>query len=124
MALIASTDALIPIEPRYLETIGLLSVINKINEIREGWCALELHVGGLVVTKMDARIKGHHQLLDDLRGHALLGKLICGIIPANEAVSYAHHNHQSIFAYDPKVPASRAYAELVVTLVRRLTARA
>lgn len=122
MAIIAATDALIPVEPRYLETVGLLSVITKINEIRDGWRIPNLKVGGIIVTKMDSRMKGHNQLLDDLRGHAVLGKLICGVIPANEAVTYAHHNHQSVFDYDPKAPASRAYAELVVTLVRRLTA--
>ena len=69
---------------------------------------------------MDCRIKGHTQLLEALKNHSVLGKLICGVIPANEAVSYAHNNHQSIFNYDPKSPASRAYAELVGTLVRRM----
>jgi chromosome partitioning protein len=120
MALIAATDALIPVEPRYLETVGLLSVIGKINEIREGWRIPNLKVGGIVVTKMDSRIKGHIQLLGDLKSHPVLGKLICGVIPANEAVSYAHNSHLSIFNYDPKAPASRAYAELVVTLIRRM----
>ena len=69
---------------------------------------------------MDSRIRGHNQLIEDLKGHGVLGKLICGIIPANEAVSYAHNSHQSVFTYDPKAPASRAYAELVVTLIRRM----
>lgn len=36
MGLIAATDAIVPVEPRYLETIGLMSVIEKINDIREG----------------------------------------------------------------------------------------
>jgi cellulose biosynthesis protein BcsQ len=49
-----------------------------------------------------------------------LGNLLCGVIPANEAVSYAHHNHQSIFAYDPQAPASKAYAQLVGQLVRQM----
>ena len=120
MALIAATDALIPVEPRYLETVGLLSVITKINEIRDGWRIPDLKVSGIVITKMDSRIRGHAQLLEDLKNHNVLGKLICGIIPANEAVSYAHNSHQSVFSYDPKAPASRAYAELVVTLIRRM----
>jgi chromosome partitioning protein len=50
----------------------------------------------------------------------VLGKLLIGVIPANEAVSYAHHHHLSVFNYDPKAPASRAYAQLVSTLVRRM----
>jgi len=33
MALVAATDAIVPVEPRYLETVGLMSVIGKIHEI-------------------------------------------------------------------------------------------
>lgn len=118
MALIAATDALIPVEPRYLEAVGLLSVLGKINDIREGWRRPDLRVSGIVVTKMDSRIKGHRHLLDELHAHPVLGKLVCGVIPANEAVSYAHREHQSLFTYDPSAPASKAYARLVVSLNR------
>lgn len=120
MGLIAATDAIVPVEPRYLETVGLMSVISKINEIREGWRHPGLRISGILVTKMDSRIRGHNHLLDELRQHSVLGKLLIGVIPANEAVSYAHHNHLSVFNYDPKAPASRAYAQLVGTLVRRM----
>jgi len=37
MALLAATDAIVPVEPRYLETVGLMSVVSKINDVREGW---------------------------------------------------------------------------------------
>ena len=120
MSLIAATDAIVPVEPRYLETVGLMSVISKINDIREGWQQPNLRVSGIVVTKMNSRIRGHNHLLDELRAHSVLSKLLIGVIPANEAVSYAHHNHLSIFSYDPKAPASRAYAQLVGTLVRHM----
>jgi chromosome partitioning protein len=122
MGLIAATDAIVPVEPRYLETVGLMSVIGKINEIREGWRHPALQVSGIIVTKMNARIRGHNHLLGELMGHAVLGKLVIGVIPANEAVSYAHHNHQSLYDYDPNAPASRAYAQVVGTLVRRMAA--
>jgi hypothetical protein len=65
-------------------------------------------------------IRGHNHLLDELKTHSVLGKLLISVIPSNEAVSYAHHNHLSIFNYDPKAPASKAYAQLVGTLVRRM----
>src|SRR5258706_13725057 len=120
MALVAATDALIPVEPRYLETVGLLSVLSKINDIREGWRRPDLRVGGILVTKMDTRVRGHRHLLDELKNHNILGKMLCGVIPANEAVSYAHRDHQNVFTYDPKAPASKAYAQLVGTLMRRL----
>ncbi len=120
MGLIAATEAIVPVEPRYLETVGLLSVINKINEIREGWRHPNLHIRGILVTKMDNRVKGHLQLLQDLKTHGVLGQLLCGVIPSNEAISYAHQNHESIFTYDPRSSASKAYAQLVATLVRSM----
>ncbi len=120
MALVAATDAIVPVEPRYLETVGLMSGIQKIHRIRDGWRAPDLRVSGILVTKMDKRVRGHHHLLDEIRSHELLGRLLCGVIPANEAVSYAHHNHQSVYAYNPKASASKAYAQLVGSLVRRI----
>src|SRR5215211_2588621 len=106
MGLVAATDAIVPVEPRYLETVGLMSVMSKINEIREGWRHPNLKISGLLVTKMDSRIRGHNHLLEELKSHSVLGQLLIGVIPANEAVSYAHHGHQSLFSYDPKASAS------------------
>lgn len=63
MGLIAATDAIIPGEPRYLETVGLTSVIQKINDIREGWRHPNLRVRGLLVTKMDTRVRGYNHLV-------------------------------------------------------------
>ena len=120
MGLVAATDAIVPVEPRYLETVGLMSVMSKINDIREGWRHPNLRVSGILVTKMDTRVRGHNQQINELKAHPTLGKLLCGVIPANEAVSYAHNTHQSVFTYDPKAPASRAYAQLVGSMVRHM----
>ena len=70
MALLAATDAIVPVEPRYLETVGLMSVIGKINDIREGWRHPQLRISGILVTKMDSRIRGHNHLLDELKAHS------------------------------------------------------
>jgi chromosome partitioning protein len=120
MGLIAASDAIVPVEPRYLETVGLMSVIGKINDIREGWRQPNLRVSGILVTKMNTRVRGHNHLLDELKGHSVLGKLLLGVVPANEAVSYAHQSHLSVFSYDPKAPASKAYAQFVGKLVQRI----
>jgi chromosome partitioning protein len=123
-ALLAATDALIPIEPRYLESVGLQSVINKINDIREGWRHHALQVSGIIITKMDKRVRGHVELLESLREHHVLGQLIRGVIPVNEAVAYAHHAHLSVFEYDARCAASQAYAELVGELVKQMFEKA
>ncbi len=121
MGLLAATDAIVPVEPRYLETVGLTSVIQKINDIRDGWRHPQLRVSGLLVTKMDVRVRGHNHLLAELNAHPVLGPLVLGVIPVNEAVSYAHHHHQSLFHYNPRSSASRAYIQVVAALVRYLT---
>jgi chromosome partitioning protein len=120
MALVAATDAIVPVEPRYLETVGLMSVIRKIQDIREGWHIANLRVSGILVTKMDTRLRGHRNLLEELKAHRLFSRLICGVIPMNEAVSYAHKSHQSIYTYQPDATASKAYGALVSRLVKRL----
>jgi len=48
-------------------------------------------------------------------------KLLLGVIPQNEAVSYAHRDHQSLFTYDPRASASKAYVQVVASLVRYLS---
>ena len=121
MGLLAATDAIVPVEPRYLETVGLTSVIQKINDIRDGWRHPHLRVSGLLITKMDTRVRGHNHLLAEINAHPVLGKLVLGVIPVNEAVSYAHHNHQSLFTYNPRSSASRAYIQVVGSLVRYMT---
>ncbi len=120
MSLLAATDAIVPVEPRYLETVGLQSVVNKIIDIREGWRHPHLRVTGIVVTKMDRRMRGHIEMVESLKAHSILGKLLCGIIPSNEAVAYAHQTHQSVFEYAPHSAASKAYAQLARFLVKQM----
>jgi cellulose biosynthesis protein BcsQ len=124
MVLLAATDAIVPVEPRYLETVGLTSVIQKINDIRDGWRHPDLRVSELLITKMDARVRGHNHLPAEIQAHPVLGKLILGVIPVSEAVSYAHHNHQSLFQYDRRSSTSRAYMQVVAALMRCMKAGA
>jgi chromosome partitioning protein len=122
MALLSATDALIPVEPRYLETTGMLSALNQIIEIRDGWERPNLKIKGILVTKMDRRIKGHLDALQSLKEHEALGKLVYGVIPANEAVSYAHAQHTSVLNYDLRASASEAYLKIAIQLVKEMYA--
>jgi hypothetical protein len=60
-----------------------MSVIGKINDIREGWRQPNLRVSGLLVTKMNTRIQGHNHLLDELKAQSVLGKLLLGVVPCS-----------------------------------------
>ena len=63
--------------------------------------------GTILFTKVDRRIRGNRHLLDKLKAFNVPGRLILGVIPNNEAVSYAHHFHQRIFTYDLQSHAAR-----------------
>ena len=123
MGLLAATDAVIALEPRYLETVGLEAVIQKIDAIRDGWRHPNLRLSGIVVTKMDRRVKGHLEMVENLKAHPTLGKLVCGVIPSNEAIAYAHRDHVSIYDYEPDSQASLAYAQMVGWMLKRLFVR-
>jgi len=123
MAILAGTEAIIPIEPRYLEGKSMNISIQEINHIRDGWGYNNIRIGGILVTKMDKRIRGHQNAVNTLQSHETLSKLVCGIIPANEDISYAHANHMSVMEYNPKASASLAYAKVAATLLKRVIAQ-
>ena len=119
MAILAGTDAIIPIEPRYLEGLALNQAISEITDIRDGWKYNDIRVSGILVTKADRRIKGHVNVIEQLKASSF-GALLCGVIPANEDISYSHANHQSVMQFNPRAAASRAYADVSLRLAKRL----
>jgi chromosome partitioning protein len=123
MAILAGTEAIIPIEPRYLEGKSMNISIQEINHIRDGWGYNNIRIGGILVTKMDKRIKGHQHAVNTLQSHETLSPLLCGIIPDNEDISYAHSQHLSVMEYNPKASASLAYAKVSATLMKRILAQ-
>jgi nitrogenase subunit NifH len=44
---------------------------------------------------------------------------MCGVIPANEEISYSHSHHMSVMQYNPKAKASQAYAGLSIRLAQQ-----
>lgn len=123
MAILAGTDAIIPIEPRYLENASINKAFHEITDIRDGWGYNDIQISGVLVTKMDKRIKGHRDLLGVLQQNSTLGHLLCGVIPANEDITYSHANHMSVMQYNPRATASQAYAKLSIALVKRIFAQ-
>ena len=97
--------------------------MQKISHIRAGGRHPGLRVRGILVTKMDSRVRGHNQLLGELKAHSVLGGLLRGVVPQNEAVSYSHHHYLSIFHYEPKATAAKAYGHIVDGLVGSMFGR-
>lgn len=123
MALIAGTDVIIPIEAKFLETVGLNRIIAKVTEVREGWPTTALKVSGIVVTKFDKRARGQREMLEQISGHPNYHNYMMGVIPMNESITYSHAQMQSVFDYDPTCAASHAYGEVVARMSKMLFAR-
>ena len=112
------------LSPRYLESKGLTNVIEKVNDIRQAWRVSNLRVSGIILTKFDGRISGHTQTQEDLVNHPVLGNLLMGVVPVNEAISYAHAQHLSIYEYDARSAAAQAYASVSSKITRALFTKA
>ena len=120
LAMVASTDVVIPVEMRFLETIGLQAIIDKIADVRAGW-EIPLRLTGILAVKYDGRVTLERENLELYRGHPFFGpRLFETVVPSNVAVSYAHDACESIFIYDDRSNAAGAYMGFVKETVERI----
>lgn len=120
LAMVAATDIVIPVEMRFLETIGLQAIIEKITDVQQSW-ELPLRLTGILPVKYDQRITLERENLDLYRENGFYGpRLFETPIPSNVTVSYAHDACDSIFNYDERSLAARAYMQFVRELVQRI----
>lgn len=120
MAMVAATDIVIPVEMRFLETIGLQAIIEKIKEVQDTW-EIPVRLTGILPVKYDQRITLERENLELYTNHTFYGpRLFSTPIPINVAISYAHDACASIFMYDDQSSAARAYMVFVRELVERV----
>jgi len=120
LAMVAATDIVIPVELRFLETIGLQAIIEKIAEIRQTW-ETPVNLTGILPVKYDQRVTLERENLELYASHTFYGpRLFENAIPVNVAVSYAHDACESIFMYDDRSTAARSYMGFVRELIERI----
>lgn len=120
LAMVAATDIVIPVEMRFLETIGLQAIIEKIADIRQTW-EISVNLAGVLPVKYDQRVTLERENLQLYAEHAFYGpRLFETPIPSNVAISYAHDACESIFIYDDRSNSARAYMAFVRELVQRI----
>jgi len=120
LAMVAATDIVIPVEMRFLETVGLQAIVEKIADTQQTW-EISLRLTGILPVKYDQRVTLERENLELYEAHAFYGpRLFKTLIPANVTVSYAHDACESIFAYDGRSTAARAYMEFVKELLERI----
>jgi chromosome partitioning protein len=114
--LTAATEVLIPIDPGVFAVAGLGRLQETIDRVRHHLEHTELGVLGLLVTRA-TRNKMATDLEHQLR--EVYGPLVFkSVIPTSAAVEEAHASNRTILEWSPGSPAGKAYAELVVEVLK------
>ena len=120
LAMVAATDIVIPVEMRFLETVGLQAIVEKIADVQQTW-EIPLRMTGILPVKYDQRVTLERENLELYAAHVFYGpRLFQTPIPINVAIAYAHDACESIFTYDERSNAARAYMAFVRELVERI----
>lgn len=123
-ALTASTAAFVPVHPEYLSYEGLTSLLDVVARVKKSFNPA-LQIGGLFLTRYSTtyRKRLHHEFVDMLRQHAVLGPLLMqSTIRENVALAEAQVNRQSLHEYAPSSNAYDDYEALTTELLQRLSA--
>jgi chromosome partitioning protein len=123
-ALTASTATFIPVHPEYLSYEGLTSLLDVVARVKRSFNPT-LQVGGLFLTRYSStyRKRLHHEFVDMLRQHAVLGPLLMQTtIRENVALAEAQVNRQSLQEYAPGSNAREDYENLTTEILERIAA--
>lgn len=120
MSLLASDDVMIPVAPQYLDADGLMSMINKVYDIRNAWERDKPDVSGIAIVKFHSNINGHNQIQEAIANHPEIGHLYLGTVPLNSEIEYSHAAKESIFTFNPKCKGAHAYAGLVRKIAEQI----
>lgn len=121
LAMVAATDIVIPVEMRFLETIGLQAIVEKIADVRQTW-ETAVRLTGILPVKYDQRVTLERENLELYNSHPFYGpRLFQQVVPSNVAIAYAHDACESIFMYANRSSAARAYMGVVKELIERVT---
>lgn len=116
-ALVAAREIIVPLEPEYFSTSGLLRLKNSIKGVKEDLNP-DLEVRGVVITKFDSRKKLHHEIRDVV-SEEFKGLVYKTMIPMNVKISESQPAGESIFEYAPKSTGSLAYMSLCDEIIRQ-----
>lgn len=125
-ALTASTATFVPVHPEYLSYEGLTSLLDVVARVKKSFNP-GLQVGGLFLTRYSStyRKRLHHEFVDMLRQHVVLGPLLMHTtIRENVALAEAQVNRQSLQEYAPNSNAYEDYEALTTELITRIAAPA
>ncbi len=117
-ALVAADEVLIPVEAEYLAAVGLTDLFDTINTLRRERLNTHLRIGGIILTKVDGRVRHDREIVAGVREAFGATIPVLGEIKRSASVKDATQAGQSIFDYAKRDRAAIAYAEIADALVR------
>jgi chromosome partitioning protein len=110
-ALVWAAEIIVPADPGVFAVLGLVELQGVIDEVREAYGNAELHLAGLVLTRI-SRNNVHRDVEKSLR-ESYGEKVFRSTIPLSTVVEQAHTRAQTVMQFSPKSPAAVAYDALV-----------
>jgi len=117
-ALTAATDLIIPIEPEPFAFEGIGQLQETVQEVREELNP-ELHVLGVLPTRVDLRTALHDQLIKQI--YEIFGKdTFESYIRLNTDIAGSTAAHLPVFQYAPRSNGAADYGNFVKEVIRRM----
>lgn len=109
-ALVAATEAVIPVQAEFYALEGLSQLTRVVNRVREALNP-ELHVSGVLVTMYDGRTRLATEVLEEL-ARFFPREIFKTQIPRNVRLSEAPSFGKPVMLFDPKSRGAQAYMAL------------
>ena len=117
-ALVASTDALIPVTPEYQPVVGAEQTIRSVEVVRERLNP-DLHPPLFMFTQVDFRKKSHRTYRQYVR-QKYGSNVMRSIIRTSAALAKGHSDGSTAFDSDPRSRGARDYANATDELIQRI----
>ena len=121
-ALTAADSVLIPLQCEYYALEGLARLVETIELVRRELNPA-LHLEGIVLTMVDARVSLTQQVISEVRTH-FGAKVFQTLIPRNVRLSEAPSHGKPVLLYDLRSKGAVSYLRLAEELIERTAATA
>lgn len=115
--LVAADEVLIPVQAEYYALEGLGQLLETVNLVQEH-IKPELGILGAVITMYDKRTRLSGDVMNELYQY-FPNNIFKSVIPRTVRLAEAPSFGQSIFHYEPRGKAAKAYARLVHEIIER-----
>ena len=113
--LVYAAEVIVPLDPGVFAVLGLVDLQDTIAEVREAYRHEDLHLAGLVLTKVQ-RNNVARDVEAELRGR-FGDRVFRAVVPLSAKVEEAHTRGLTIAEYAPKSSAALAYEDLVGEII-------